>query len=251
MKKVLVTMLAVAMTVSMVPAVAFADTTDNAEDTTIIEVAGEKAENPAKLGSSGSEVPVSGKCGKSIKYSIDVSSGVLELSGSGAMYNYSYASGKQAPWYGLKNKITSVKIGSGITSIGNYAFYNLTSVSGEVYIPNSVKTIGSGAFSYSAFTKIFGGRNVTTIGARAFKKTTKLSSFSIISKKLSKIGAYAFQGSAVTGISIASTTKLSKKGVKTSLKGSSVKKVNVKNSKKIVYKYYFSKSNAGKSVKVY
>ena len=241
LKKVLVAMLAVAMTVSVVPAVAFADTD---EDTAIVEVADAKAENPAKLGSSS----VSTECGKNLSWA--VSGGTLVISGSGAMYNYSYQSGKQAPWlvkYG--SKITSIQFSGNITSIGSYAFYNLKGL-GAVTIPASVTSIGTGAFSYSSVTKISGGSGVKTIGKRAFKKTAKLTSFSISSKKLSKIGSYAFQSSAVKTVKITKTTKLTKKGVKKSLKKSSVKTVDVKGSKKIVYKFYFSKANSGRSVKV-
>ena len=46
------------------------------------------------------------------------------------------------------------------------------------------------------------------------------------------------------------TTKLTKSGVKNSLKGSSVKTVKVKKSKVKKYKKIFKKKNCGKKVKV-
>ena len=49
-KRVLVSLVAVAMTVSLVPAMAFATEVENDDETAIIEVADAKAENPAKLG---------------------------------------------------------------------------------------------------------------------------------------------------------------------------------------------------------
>ena len=247
LKRVLVSLVAVAMTVSLVPAMAFATEVENDDETAIIEVADEKAENPAKFGS-GSMIPTSGTCGKNLKWNVD-GSGVLTISGSGAMYNYSYTSGKRAPWFDLRDKITSVKFSGSPSTIGNYAFYCLKI--GAVSIPSSVTSIGTGAFSYSTVSKISGGSKVKTIGARAFKQTTKLTSFSISSKSLYKIGSYAFQSSAVKTISISKTTKLKKKKVRKSLKSSKVKKVNVKNSKKVIYRYYFSKTNAGRKVKVY
>ena len=138
---------------------------------------------------------------------------------------YSYKAGK-APWYAKRTQIKSVKIGSKVTSVGNYAFYGLS------------------------VTKVSGGSGLKTIGSYAFKNTKKLKSFSITSKKLKKIGKYAFAGSALKTLNISKTTKLTKKGVKKSLKKSSIKKVNVKNSKRFLYTYYFAKFNSGKKVKV-
>lgn len=245
LKRVLVSMMAVAMTVSIVPTFVFADKIENdAEDeTAIIEVANTKAENPSKLGS---PVPTKGTCGKSLKWELS-GSGELVISGSGAMSNYS--AGK-APWYALKDKITSLAFSGSPTSIGNYAFYNLDITS--VYIRATIKTVGTGAFyNCKSLTKVTGGNALTSIGTSAFKQCSSLSSFTINSKKLSKIGSNAFSGaSKLKKINIAKTTKITKKGVKKSLANSSVTTVNVKNNKKVVYKYYFTKSNSGKKVSV-
>lgn len=244
LKRVFVTLVAVAMTVSIVPALVFADEVKNdTEDTAIVEVADAKAENPAKLGS---PVPTNGTCGKNLKWNLD-GSGKLVISGKGAMN--SYGAGK-APWYGLKDKITEIAFDGSPTSVGNYAFYNLDITT--VYIRATITTLGTGAFyNCTKLTTVKGGNGLTKIGTSAFKNCTSLSSFTINSKKLSKIGTSAFAGDkSLTQINIAKTTKLSKKGVKKSLKGSSVKTVNVKNSKKVVYKYYFGKSNSGAAVKV-
>ncbi len=51
-------------------------------------------------------------------------------------------------------------------------------------------------------------------------------------------------------IYIKNTVKLTKAGVKKSLKGASVKKVKVKKSKVKAYKKIFKKKNSGRSVKV-
>ena len=51
-------------------------------------------------------------------------------------------------------------------------------------------------------------------------------------------------------IYIKNTTKLTKAGVKKSLKGSKVKTVKVKKSKVWKYSAFFKKSNSGKKVKV-
>ncbi|MDR0307255.1 MAG: leucine-rich repeat protein [Chitinispirillales bacterium] len=69
--------------------------------------------------------------------------GVLTISGTGAMANYTSTS--SIPWYNYVNSITDVVIEDGVTSIGNRAFLfstNLTSVT----IPSSVTSIGEYAF---------------------------------------------------------------------------------------------------------
>ena len=71
-------------------------------------------------------------------------SGLLKISGQGSMSNYNFS--YDSPWYGHRNEITRVEIESGVTSIGDEAFfdyYRLTSVT----IPDSVTSIGDGAFS--------------------------------------------------------------------------------------------------------
>ena len=126
------------------------------------------------------------------------------------------------------NYINTVTLGSNIAVIGNNAFY------GCPYL-----------------TKVSGGAKLKTIGSNAFARCPKLLTFVITSKVLYKIGTYAFnKDSKLKTIYIKNTTKLTKKGVKKSLKGSSVKKVKVKKSKVKKYKKYFTKKNCGRKVKV-
>nr|MCR5341403.1 leucine-rich repeat protein [Saccharofermentans sp.] len=132
--------------------------------------------------------------------------------------------------YALANNpsMTSLKIGAYVTSVGNY--------------------VASGCRN---LTKVYGGNRLKTIGTRAFNGCSRLKSFSIYSAVLSKIGAYSFNGDrSLKTIYVNKTTKLSKKGVKKSLKGSKVKTVKVKKSKVRKYKKYFTKKNCGRKVKV-
>lgn len=85
----------------------------------------------------------SGKCGANLTWSLDTSTGELVISGSGAMYNYSYSS--SVPWYNYSSAIKNITIGDSVTSISDYAFHycsNLTSI----IIGNSVTSIGSNRF---------------------------------------------------------------------------------------------------------
>ena len=68
--------------------------------------------------------------------------GVLTISGTGNMPDYSSTS---QPWYKYKESIKQVKIGDGITGIGNYAFSGCTNLT-SVTIPGNVTSIGKRAF---------------------------------------------------------------------------------------------------------
>ena len=92
-----------------------------------------------------------GTCGDDLTWTLD-NSGKLTISGTGAMYDYdcdyeSYSF--TSPWAKYRSMIRSVEIGSGVTSIGSYAFVdtNITSLT----IPDSVKTIGRGSFSNNRY----------------------------------------------------------------------------------------------------
>ena len=86
---------------------------------------------------------VKGSCGKTARYSYNPKTGVLTITGTGAMYDYSVGG---APWYENHVFITAVVIDDNISAIGANAFadcMNMTSVS----IGRLVDTIGDGAFN--------------------------------------------------------------------------------------------------------
>lgn len=138
-----------------------------------------------------------------------------------------------------------------VTTIAMNAFFGNTTIK-TAYIGANVVVVGNNAFyGCSNLVKVSGGARIKTIGTNAFARCSKLSTFVITSKVLNKIGQKAFYyDSKLKTIHIKNTTKLTKGGVKNSLKGSSVKTVKVKKSKVRKYKKYFKKSNSGRSVKV-
>ena len=85
----------------------------------------------------------SGTCGENLTW--DLTDGVLTISGTGAMKDYDYYSSNKSPWYNNHSSITSVTIGTGVTSIGDYAFYGCSGLT-SVTIPNCVTSIGAEAF---------------------------------------------------------------------------------------------------------
>ena len=138
-----------------------------------------------------------------------------------------------------------------VNRIGANAFYGDTTIK-SLTIGAYVVIIDANAFyGCSNLTKVAGGAGLKTIGVNAFARCSKLSSFVIKSKVLYKIGANCFyKDTKLKTIYLKYTTKLTKSGVKKSLKGSSVKTVKVKKSKIKKYRSYFKKKNSGKYVKV-
>lgn len=109
----------------------------------------------------------SGTCGDNVKWTLD-DAGTLTISGTGAMRDWPY--NNSSPFYRNIN-IQSVIINKGVTSIGKYAFYGcyyLTSVT----IPSSVTSIGEDAFyDCSGLTSVTIPDSVTSIGDDAFYNT--------------------------------------------------------------------------------
>ena len=118
-----------------------------------------------------------GSCGTGVTYTL--AGGNLTISGTGAMQNWSSASNNSAPWYNDSASINKIVINSGVTSIGNWAFYgckNLTSVT----IPDSVTSIGKDAFRRcDALTSVVIPGFVTSIGDRAFYDSSSLTKVEI------------------------------------------------------------------------
>lgn len=132
----------------------------------------------------------SGSCGDNVTYTL-YSDGLMEITGTGAMTDYSY--GAAVPWYDYKADITSVTISSGITHIGansfNYYYTNIETVS----IPDSVTSIGQYAFYYCInLTTADLSDNIIEIDDYAFYYCQKLK-IPNFPHNIEKIGEAAFQ----------------------------------------------------------
>ena len=93
--------------------------------------------------------------------------------------------------YVYKNAIQKVELGSGVTSIGKYAFSECLSLS-SITIPDSVASIGNGAFnSCSNLSSITIPDSVTSIDNGAFSGCNSLSSI-IIPDSVTSIGHGVF-----------------------------------------------------------
>ena len=147
------------------------------------------------------DIVASGYCGgegdgKNLTWTLD-SEGTLTISGKGEMKDYDYYSD---PW--VRSAVKCVSIESGVTCIGDYAFYDCTNLTG-VTIPNSVTSIGEGAFSdCRSLTSVTIPNSVTSIGREAFAVCNGLTSVTIPSS-VSNIALGMFRGcSNLTSVTI-------------------------------------------------
>ena len=179
------------------------------------------ATSPIKRKSTTAEAKnaTSGTCGKNVTWEYNTSTDTLTISGTGAMSSYSSSSYDgnyvtTAPWREYCNKmktlvintgvtsigsnafrgctgLTSITICNSVTSIGEYAFRNCTGIKG-ITIPDSVTSIGSSVFyGCKGLTSITIPDSVTSIGNYAFAYCTKLTSITI-PDSVTSIGENAF-----------------------------------------------------------
>ena len=62
---------------------------------------------------------MSGSCGENVDWAFDADTGVLTISGTGAILDPSYS---EIPWYAYRDAVTSVVVEDGITEIGEKMF---------------------------------------------------------------------------------------------------------------------------------
>ncbi len=91
-------------------------------------------------------VGADGKCGDNLFWYVD-DTNTLTIFGTGAMYDYDYSDDKISPWRKLETAPTTLVLEEGITTIGNYAFYNCSGFT-EVYsLAKTAPTLGTKAFT--------------------------------------------------------------------------------------------------------
>ena len=90
-------------------------------------------------------------CGDNLQWTFNSETKTLAISGSGNMYDFGNGSGNGSnpPWFSIKYDIENVELPSGITTIGNYAFWGCEKLH-EINFPDTLEYIGD----YS-FTKCF------------------------------------------------------------------------------------------------
>ena len=131
-----------------------------------------------------------GVCGEKLTWTLN-DAGLLKISGTGKMKNY--ASSKSMPWYKYVDQIKQIAIEKGVTSIGNFAFYDLNGIT-EISLPKGMEIIGDYAFKgCSSLEKVELPKNLWKIGESAFYGCVSLKEM-IMPDTITVMGAYAFKG---------------------------------------------------------
>ncbi len=133
----------------------------------------------------------SGKCGDNVTWSLDTETGVFTISGTGAMYDYTYS--PKSPWYNYRSSIRTAIVHEGVTTIGSNAFENSSNLT-DVIIPDGIESIGYSAFECcSSLKNITIPNSVTTIWQGAFYDCDSLTSI-VIPEGVVTIKSHVFAG---------------------------------------------------------
>lgn len=142
--------------------------------------------------------PVGGSCGKNVTWTLN-DEGILKISGKGPMYDITNLGPEKIkldqPWHDYASSIESVSIGSGVTTVGNYAFFDCDSIE-SVTIGDDVTSIGVGSFSScDNLVELSIGNGVKSIGNEAFQSCTELETVTV-PDSVTLIDAHAFKNCA-------------------------------------------------------
>ena len=144
---------------------------------------------PSLFGFKAEAATYSGTCGDNVYWSLDTNTGVLNISGTGEMYDFVYG---KSPWYNYISDIKTVVINDGVTTVGDCAFFDCYNLTGVIFA-NGVTKIGGSAFQYCRSLKeITIPNSVTNIGCMAFYYCDSLTS-AVISNSVTAIDLYTFR----------------------------------------------------------
>ena len=154
LKRVISAALAVSMAVSMMPATAVSAFAEETSTNTAVTATTEGEKTTVD-----ENAPTSGYCGveghkEEVKWAFNRTTGVLRISGTGAMADYEGVSDTDGgtendlrPWKPYLNQITEVHIEEGVTAIGNSAFRGMKALK-KANIPASIRDLGDYIFRH-------------------------------------------------------------------------------------------------------
>ncbi len=136
-----------------------------------------------------------------------LNNGKMTISGTGAMDDYTskYTGGAwvpDIPWADRRSEITSLKVESGITHLGDRALHTATNLT-SVELPEGLKTIGLGTF-YKAkgLQNVTIPSSVTSLDVEAFNQAGLTTVTFADNSQLKIVGNYAFKETAISSINI-------------------------------------------------
>ena len=129
----------------------------------------------------------SGVCGENLEWKLTGSH--LTITGNGAMTEY--RDGNFAPWHEMRDRITTVSLPDGMTTIGKYAFLDCEALA-SLRVPDTVTRIGEYAFAECKSLRLVQiGSGISEIAEGAFSACEALSGLTL-PEGLQKIGLKAF-----------------------------------------------------------
>lgn len=137
------------------------------------------------------DVIVSGACGQEAKWTLNETTGVMAIFGTGIMNNYS--SDSLAPWSESADKIKTLVVEDGITRLGSYAFFGCKNLT-KVTMADSLLTTGSHVFAgCTKLEEVTLSKNLEEIAIQAFDGCAALKAITI-PEAVTAIGVSAFTG---------------------------------------------------------
>ena len=139
-----------------------------------------------------------GAVGANVTWTLNTETGVLEISGTGAMKDFkSFA---ETPWVDYSSVITSVSVGNGVTAVGNHAFSDCMELT-NLRIEDGSETLEFTdcseehmPFADCPLDTVYLGRNISyDSNYSPFKDKRNLVSLTI-GNQVTVIGDYAFDG---------------------------------------------------------
>jgi len=126
--------------------------------------------------------------------------GTLRISGAGAMPDYTDAN--MAPWYDSATAINRIVVESGVTTVGDLAFYGCSTAL-RASLPSTVTAIGDRAFkNCNSMTYVNLPEGLVSIGEAAFESCESLNNI-LLPQSLRTIESFAFDRcTGLTGIVI-------------------------------------------------
>lgn len=105
--------------------------------------------------------PTSGSCGDEVNWYLDTDTGILTISGTGAMSDFE--SHSDQPWAGIRSQIKKAVIEPGVTRLGDYAFMYCSSMT-EIEFSEGLISMGEDVFWDTAIKEMELPKSLEYIG---------------------------------------------------------------------------------------
>lgn len=144
-----------------------------------------------KLISAFDNAMLSGSCGTNVTWSLDVSSGIMTIKGTGAISDYE--SRKETPWTNYANLVTELVIEDGVSRIGEYAFNSFRNLE-TLRLPTSLEILDTYCFGICpSLTTLTIPEGVRIIASKVFNTCSGITTIYLPST-LEFVDMKAFEG---------------------------------------------------------